>query len=239
MLKLHKGIDGSFVVAIVILIVSTEYFFRHYFLFWFPVIGTMRVNDMISLLFAYSLLVSVLGFIASVEWNKEWNALRQAVYDCVTSWSYTPWIIALALNIGIVSMLDRLLFSNIMLPVFECTHHNSTLWLLGLAPTIKVISLIVVNGLCIPVAEEFLWRGLVQPRLVRILSLPLGIGITAILFSLKHVIVDGNFDRFLMIVGFGVICGMFAHRKGWSASAALHVLINTVSSIMALTLGAV
>jgi membrane protease YdiL (CAAX protease family) len=239
MLKLHRGLDGSFALAIVILIVSTEYFFRHYFLFWLPVLGTMRVNDMISLLFAYSLLVGALGFIAAVEWSKEWHAVGRAVYDCVTSWSYTPWIIALALNIGIVSMLDRLLFSNIMLPVFESAHHDSTVWLLGLAPTMKGISLLFVNGLCIPVAEEFLWRGLVQPRLVRILSLPLGIGTTAILFSLKHVIVDGNFGRFLMVCGFGVICGIFAHRKGWSASAALHALINTTSSILALALGAV
>ena len=239
MLKSHKWLDASFALAIIILIIVTEYFFRHYFLFWLPVLGTMRVNDMLSLLFAYSLLVGALGFITAVDWTKEWSGLYQAAYDCVTSWGYTPWIIALALNIGIVSMLDRLLFFNITLPMFESAYQNSTIWLLGLAPIMKVVSLIVVNGLCIPVAEEFLWRGLVQPRLVRILTMPLGIGITAILFSLKHVIIDGNFGRFLMIVGFGIICGILAHRKGWSASAAIHILINTASSSMALALGAV
>jgi len=239
MLKLHRRLDGNFALAIVILILATEYFFRHYFLFWLPVLGTMRVNDMLSLLIAYSLLVGTFGFLTVVDWKKEWSGLLHSAYDCVTSWSYTPWIIALALNIGIVSMLDRLLFFNITLPMFESAYHNLTIWLLGLAPIMKVVSLIVVNGLCIPIAEEFLWRGLVQPRLVRILSLPLGIGTTAILFSLKHVIVDGNFGRFLMVIGFGIICGILAHRKGWNASAAIHILINTVSSIMALALGAV
>jgi membrane protease YdiL (CAAX protease family) len=239
MLKLHRGLDGSFALAIVILIVSTEYFFRHYFLFWLPVIGTMRVNDMISLLCAYSLLVGALGFMTAVDWVKEWSELRHAAYDIVTTWSYTPWIIALALNVGIVSMVDRLLFLNIKLPVFESVHHNSTVALLALAPALKGISLIAVNGLFVPFAEELLWRGMVQPRLMRILPPPLAIGATATLFSIKHVLVDGSLARFLMVIGFGVICGMLAHRKGWSASAALHALINTTSSIMALALGAV
>ncbi len=238
-LSLHRRLDVAFALVIIMLIVSTEYFFRHYVLLWFPQIGTLRVNDMISLFLAYFLLLVALGLVMGVNWDTEMSAVYRAVYECITNWSYVPWIIAIVVNISILSTLDRWLLSNLTIPVFESSHRNSTIWLPVLASPLKAISLVAVNGLFVPVAEEFLWRGIVQPRLARIFALPIAIAITATLFSLKHVVIDGSFGRFLMAVGFGVICGMLAHRKGWTASAALHTLINTVSSIAALAFGAV
>jgi membrane protease YdiL (CAAX protease family) len=69
------------------------------------------------------------------------------------------------------------------------------------------------------------------------MSPPLAIGITAVCFSLKHMLVDASFGRFLTITAMGVIFGISAHRKSWRASVALHIFFNTLSSIMALVLG--
>ena len=237
MLNLNNKTGAAFASAIVFFIVLTEYFFRHYVLFWFPQIGSWRVNDMVSILVAYYLLVSIFGTLVAVDWRKELSSIFKALRDCLMSLTYTPWILVMVLNIVIFSVLDRLLFSHIKLPIYESTYLNPVVWLPGLATILKVISVIVVNGFIVPIAEEFLWRGIVQPRLGRIFPIPLAIAVTAILFSLKHVIVDGSFSRFLMALGFGVLCGILAFRKNWNASAALHVFINTVSSITALVMG--
>ena len=50
-------------MAVVITTVLGEYFFRHYVLFWLPIVGDLRVNDMISLFLAYSLLMVIWGLI--------------------------------------------------------------------------------------------------------------------------------------------------------------------------------
>ena len=117
------------------------------------------------------------------------------------------------------------------------SYRNSIVWFVNLAPILKVVSLILVNGLFVPVAEEYLWRGLVQVRLIRILSTPFAIGLTAVLFSLKHVLVDASLGRFLALVAFGVICGVVAQRSSWRRSAALHMVVNTVLTVVSLIFG--
>ena len=134
-------------------------------------------------------------------------------------------------------MADRLLWGNIKLPMFVSSYRNSTVWLANLAPILKAVSLILVNGLFVPVAEEYLWRGLVQVRLIRILSTPFAIGLTAVLFSLKHAVVDASLGRFLALVAFGVICGVVAQRSSWRRSAALHMVANTILTVMSLIFG--
>jgi len=51
--------------------VGAEYFFRHYVLFWWPVFGTLLVNDRLALLPAYSLLAVGVGLGLQVNWRKE------------------------------------------------------------------------------------------------------------------------------------------------------------------------
>jgi len=223
--------------VLVCLIIATEYICRHYIMFWLPTIGTLRVNDMLALLFAYSVLAGGLGFLMGVDWIEELGGVGQALRDCVTSSRYTGWILVTALIVGLFPLLDQLIWARVHLPMLTTSARNPAVWLSALAPVLKVTSLLFVNGLYVPVAEEFLWRGFVQSRLERATSLPLAIGITAVCFSLKHVVVDASFGRALTLAALGIIFGMFAHRKGWRASAALHILINTLSSGTALALG--
>jgi uncharacterized protein len=103
-----------------------------------------------------------------------------------------------------------------------------------LAPMLVVISLLLVNGIFVPLVEEWLWHGLIQPRFVGRLGLAFGLLLTAFLFSLKHMIVDASLGRLLTLTGFGIIIGIIAHRKGWQSAALAHVLVNSIASIIAL-----
>ncbi|MFZ3071153.1 MAG: CPBP family intramembrane glutamic endopeptidase [Anaerolineaceae bacterium] len=110
--------------------------------------------------------------------------------------------------------------------MFISSYRNSTVWLAGMASTLEVVSRLLVNGLFVPIAEAYLWRGLVQVYFLRIFPKPFAIGLTAVLFSLKQVLVDASLGRFLIIIAFGVICGIVAQRGNWKQSATMRVFVN-------------
>jgi membrane protease YdiL (CAAX protease family) len=227
----------SVALAVVVIVIGGEYFFRHYFLFWLPTFGALLVNDMLSLFLVYLLLTITLGSFMHVNWRQELAGIGQALREGLTSWNFTFWVLGLVLSVWALSMVDRLLWGNIKLPMIVSSYQNATVWLANLAPILKAVSLILVNGLFVPAAEEYLWRGLVQARLIRIFSTPFAIGLTAVLFSLKHALVDASMGRFLTLVAFGVICGVAAQRNSWRRSAALHIVANTVLTVMSLIFG--
>jgi membrane protease YdiL (CAAX protease family) len=224
-------------LAVVALVIGGEYFFRHYLLFWLPIFGTLLVNDMLSLSLVYLLLLVGLDPFMHVNWQQELASIVQSLREGLTSWKFTFWVLALVLGVWALSMVDRLLWEKIQLPMIVSSYRNSTVWLAKLAPMLKVVSLILVNGLFVPIAEEYLWRGLVQVRLSRILPIPVAIGLTAVLFSLKHVFVDASLGRFLALIVFGAICGVVAQRTSWRRSAALHMVVNTVVSVIGIMFG--
>jgi membrane protease YdiL (CAAX protease family) len=214
-----------------------EYFFRHYVLFWMPTFGTLLVNDMLALFLAYSLLTVGFGLATRVNWRQELIGLGQAFREFTTSWNYVGWIFAIMLSLVVLPAVDQLLWAPLRLPMVVSTYRNPDILFASLAPVLKVIALVCVNGACVPIAEEYLWRGLVQARLLRVLPIAWSIGITAVLFSLKHVLVDASLGRFLTLVAFGAICGIVAQRHTWRSSAALHLFVNTATTVVALALG--
>jgi len=221
-------------LCIAILTIICEYGFRHYVMFWFPVISSLRVNDMISLFFAYTLIVGGFVLIKQLDWRKVLKEILQALKYLVISRNGAVWLLIMVFSFEGFGFIDRIFLAKYTLPMYLSTFQNSIVWLVGLAPFLNAISLLLINGLLVPIAEEFLWRGLVQVYLTRLLSPILSIGITAVLFSFKHVLVDASFGRFLSIIAFGVVCGILAYRKGWETSAALHMLINTLFTIAGL-----
>jgi membrane protease YdiL (CAAX protease family) len=224
-------------LAVAAIVVAGEYFFRHYVLFWLPIFGTLLVNDMLALFLAYLLLAGGVGLWMHLNWRQEFAGIAHSLREGLTNWSFTLWVLALVVGVWALSFVDRLLWGNIQLPMIVSSYRNPTLWLAGLAPFLRAGSVLLVNGLFVPIAEEYLWRGLVQPRLIRVSSLPLGIGLTAVLFSLKHVIVDASLGRLLALIAFGVVCGVVAERSNWRGSAALHIVANTVVSVIGLAIG--
>jgi len=234
--KPSRSRNLSVALAVVGLVIGGEYFFRHYVLFWLPTFGTLLVNDMLALFLVYLLLTVGLGLFMHVNWRQELADIGQSLREGLTSWNFTCWVLALVLGVWALSMVDRLLWGNIELPMFVSSYRNSTVWFANLAPILKIVSRILVNGLFVPIAEEYLWRGLIQVRLIRILPAPFAIGLTAILFSLKHALVDASLGRFLALIAFGVICGVVAQQNSWRRSAALHMVVNTLVTIMGLIL---
>ncbi|MHB1134900.1 MAG: CPBP family intramembrane glutamic endopeptidase [Chloroflexota bacterium] len=221
-------------MAVVGLVIGGEYFFRHYVLFWLPTFGTLLVNDMLALFLVYSLLTVGLGAVTHTNWRQELAGVGQSLREGLASWNFAFWVLALVLSVWALSMVDGLLLASVKLPMIVSSYRNSTVWLVSLAPILQAVSLILVNGLFVPVAEEYLWRGLVQVRLIRILSAPFAIGLTAVFFSLKHAVVDASLGRFLTLVAFGVICGVVAQRTNWRRSAALHMVANTILTVAGL-----
>ncbi len=227
----------SVALSVVCATMAGEYFFRRYVMFWLPTIGNLKVNDMISSLIVYILLMLVCGLATHTNWKLELKGVGLSLLDLIKTRQYVPWLLLLALSAALLP-LDRLLWGSVkFMPWFVSSYQNSVRWFVAQAPIIKVVAFVSVNGFFVPVAEEFLWRGIVQVRLLRILPAQLAIGITAVFFSFKHVLVDDSFGRFLFIIAFGVICGIVAKRKSWRASASVHIFTNTVGTVVALAMG--
>jgi len=224
-------------LAVISLVIVGEYIFRHYVLFWMPTIGTLHVNDMISLFTAYFLLLAGIGKMMKTNWPQALAGIWRAIQASARSWNFAFWFILLVLSIVILPFFDKLFWGRFTLPMVVSPYQNSIIWLSDLAPIMRVLSLILVNGGFVPIAEEYLWRGIAQDRFLRILPAPLAIGITSVLFSFKHVLVDASWGRFLTLAAFGVICGIVAKQKGWQSSAALHIFINTIATVMGLVMG--
>jgi membrane protease YdiL (CAAX protease family) len=223
--------------AVVGAVFVTEYVFRHYVLFWMPTVGVLRVNDMLALTMAYSLLVIAFGSLMHAKWREELRSLGLALRDFVTRWTHTPWLFGLMLSLVVLPVVDQSLWAGFHIPMWVSSFRNPAVWFPQAASALGVVAPIAVNGMLVPVAEEYLWRGLVQARLARVLPGAVAIGVTAILFSLKHVVVDASWGRFLTLLAFGSICGIVAQRHTWRSSASLHLVVNTATTTVALAIG--
>ena len=94
--------------------------------------------------------------------------------------------------------------------------------------------LTAVNGVAIPVAEEFTWRGIVQSALTDRFGGATGIGLTGTLFALKHVVVDRSLNRLTTLLAIGTVFGVLRYRLGTGASTIAHVTANLLASLIAL-----
>ena len=219
------------------LVTAVEYLFRHYVLFWIPRIGSLRVNDMIVLAVAYVGLVGLVGSVVHLDWRQARGELRAGLVELASRWERTRWAVALFLGIVVLAAVDHLLWGEARLPMLVSRWRNPVVLFAAAAPVLVPVVTIAVNGFVVPVAEEFLWRGQVQQRLAAAIPAAAAIAITAVLFSLKHVLVDASWGRFLTLVAFGAICGLVARRHGWPASAALHGFVNATATVVGLVRG--
>lgn len=92
---------------------------------------------------------------------------------------------------------------------------------------------LLINGVWAPVAEEFLWRGIVQTKLSYYLHPWVVIGVVSLFFSLKHAVVDLVLTRFLFLVVFGFAVGWARQRTNTGVSTSVHIYINFVATLIA------
>lgn len=72
---------------------------------------------------------------------------------------------------------------------------------------------------------------MLQPRMTARFGTVPGVALTAVLFSLKHCVVDFSLRRLFAIVAFGAVAGVVRIRWGTAVSATAHVTANTVGSV--------
>lgn len=225
------SLQNSFISAIgwVALIILAEYMARRFVVRWLPILAAAPVNDMLAFVLCYVPLVwfSVPGTQRHLHFVSQ--AIRSILAQAKTR---LPWVSAIAvlILISLFIFVDQWLWGKVQLPSWQ-SPYLSPLLFPQLAPVLVVASLLLVNGIFIPVVEEWLWRGLIQPRFIGRLGLVSGLLLTAVLFSLKHAIVDASLGRLLSLICFGIVLGIVAHRKTWESAALTHILANSISTI--------
>jgi membrane protease YdiL (CAAX protease family) len=221
-------------LALVGVIVLVEYGARHLLAPALPVLATPHVDDMAVTGAAYVALSLV---VARAVGARAANGVLSAVAQAAGAWqAWVGGILALvsALLFGLV---DHFAWGGVTLPSFSLPASTTTL--AANARWLEPASMLLVNGLVVPVAEEWLWRGVVQPRFVSRMGLGAGIAVTAILFSAKHAVVDASLGRALAITCGGAVLGWVAHKATWRASALSHVMMNTVATFGVIVYGLV
>ncbi|QLG48149.1 CPBP family intramembrane glutamic endopeptidase [Natrinema halophilum] len=163
-----------------------------------------------------------------------WYALEHGQNRETWGWDWAPRNLGLGVFAGIVgigllagaSQIDAALFGldetgaavgEGLTAAFEANTTLAFLFLVG-------------NGVLAPIAEEQVWRGIVQTELVDEWGSAVGISVTAILFALKHVVVDLSVGRLTTLLTLGLLFGVVRHRWGTASSTVTHVLLNVVSS---------
>jgi membrane protease YdiL (CAAX protease family) len=96
--------------------------------------------------------------------------------------------------------------------------------------TLVMLLLLVVNGVVIPISEELVWRGVVQTALTRAWGLAAGVGVTALAFAFKHVLIDGSLARITTLLAFALVVGLIRARWGTGSSTITHVVANLLAS---------
>lgn len=221
-------------VGLVLTIVVVEYFARFYVANWLPVLGAFRVNDMLSSALLYGLLVVITISPSQISRAGLRRTLREIAgrRKMPSAWTW----VAIAIGCGWLVLLDRWLWGSVRLPEFNASA-NTTVWFPNFGLPLTVISVLLVNGIIVPVIEEWLWRGLIQPRLTSAFGFVPGLLTTAVLFSLKHVVIDASLGRLLTLIMLGSILGYVAARYGgWKSSAFVHAAGNTIGTCLTLIL---
>jgi membrane protease YdiL (CAAX protease family) len=101
-------------------------------------------------------------------------------------------------------------------------------------PTWTLVALFVANGVLGPIAEEVAWRGVVQTALTEAVGVAVGVGVTAIAFAAKHLVVDLAAPplRVASLVFLAFAFGVLRHRNGTGSAIVAHVLANTTATAL-------
>jgi membrane protease YdiL (CAAX protease family) len=95
------------------------------------------------------------------------------------------------------------------------------------------LALIVgINGLWVPVFEELAWRGRLQSSLQHFHGAGWALAGGAILFSLKHAVVDASPGRLVTLLGVGLVLGFAYQRGGIRSAVVAHIVLNTCAGVL-------
>lgn len=188
------------------------------------IVGSTAATDWILLLVGFPLMALLLSVAAlrygqsPADWGYEWSA--RAVGAGVVA------IAVAVLLTTVTGEIDAFLFG---LEDAGAAFGATVTETIRATPLLAAV-LLLGNGVAVPIAEEQVWRGIVQTELVASWGARIGILATAALFALKHVIVDLAVFRVTTLVALGLLLGVVRHRYGTGSSVALHIGVNLLSS---------
>ncbi len=149
-----------FAIFLVILIIAGEYLARRLVIDWLPVIGAWRVNDMLISALVYTGLV----WLTTPGHRRRGEVILRTAKAIWTEMRKQPVQIAAALAAGSgwLVIIDRYLWGQVSVPYLSSPWSTNLQVLEIAAVPLTAASLLLVNGLIVPFAEERLWRGLIQ-----------------------------------------------------------------------------
>jgi membrane protease YdiL (CAAX protease family) len=168
---------------------------------------------------------------------------------CYTGFSLRDWYqrttfynaaLVIMLGITILNRLDLYLFSGINwnLQVISYLNTLSNTQLYANTPLYPEdaklaisIAFILINGIWVPIAEEFFWRGTIQTKLSYYLSPWTMIILVSVFFSIKHAVVDLVLTRLLFLISFGIAAGWAKQRTNTGVSTSAHIYINLLGTL--------
>jgi membrane protease YdiL (CAAX protease family) len=186
-----------------------------------PAIGNALAGEVVGVLF---------GMLAAA-----WVIARygQANGISIGDWEYrwSPTTIAIGAMAGLLALGLMWLTAQIDMVLWGIPEEAMTVFAEGLqAGAWVAILLLIANSLVAPVCEEIAWRGVIQTAFVRAWGPWVGIGVTVLVFAMKHVVLDGTFARITTLLMLGLVFGVVRHRWGTGSSTVTHVLVNLYST---------
>ena len=191
-----------------------------------PAVGNYLVGSLVGV---------VLGFPVAA-----WAVVRYGQRHGVTpsDWGYdrTPRALLSGFVVGGgLVMLNLTVVVTVTEAIFGQPEQISGLLIEGLEDGLPVVVLfLVAHGLVAPITEELAFRGVVQTALTRERGRLVGVLGAAMLFSLKHVLVDGSLERMLPVVVLALVLGIVRERWGTGASTVTHATVNVVQGSLVL-----
>lgn len=148
------------------------------------------------------------------------------------NYRWTPWVVIGGIAAGVIGLISLAVTASLDSFLFDGVDDVEVVD--DETSTIASGLLVGVNGVIVPIVEEFAWRGVIQTALVERFDPPLGIGMTSVAFTAKHVVVDRSLGRLTTLLTLASILGLVRHRLGTGASTAAHLTANLTASVLAL-----
>ena len=240
LLKTSPVKDTAIAFFLALIIIVGEFTFRRIVAMLLPTYFDYFFMDLLCLGGIYLIICPVVYLLQRGDVRQKACYVGFSLRDIVQRNTLFTAIIIIVLGIQVVNRLDLLLFSGINYnPAFISSLENH----LGKPVYVNApmypeyskiatsIIFILVNGLWVPVAEEFLWRGVIQTKLSYHTSPWVAITVTSILFSVKHAVVDLVLTRLLFLFVFGLAVGWAKQRTNTWISTLSHGYINLTGTI--------
>ena len=165
----------------------------------------------------YAFLLGTLAVIFRRYYGRPfWQSLR---------WAPAPWSTSMVVTCGVLAAFG-VMVASVLLRTPDTDSPMKAL----LSDPVSIVMLAVIGTTLAPVCEEVIFRGFLQPLLVRSLGAVAGILVTAAAFGLLHFQEYGNSWRHaLLISAAGAAFGWVRYRTGSTkAAAVMHASYNCV-----------